>query len=234
MIKVAQSQAGRVTAVSFSLGKIQFRSRTPDQRRTLDFSEIEFVQLCDSIAKGRRIAVQFIGSDLLEGQTPLLNRSLHQFQSDFWLRLRFLPHRDTTCGTFVCIFVIQPGIRRDQLPFDQAKTLATGITQVDPHLAVSNIPNRTAVLLPSKPCTRPSPAPSPPRSLAIIALKQSFPPCPCRLIHLILYEANPVARDEIGRLFFRKIYRQPPPGLLKPHRAVIPQYPYRSHNRSIL
>ena len=143
---IAQMQTDRVTTTPFPLGKIHFRTRLPDQGRTLDFGEIPLVQRSYPIPKSRRIAVQFIGSHPLKGQTTALNGTLQQFQPNFRLRFGCQIVRNAASLALIPVRFVKPAFRHEQLPFDQAVAFPTGIAQIDPDLTVGNLSHRSAVL----------------------------------------------------------------------------------------
>src|SRR3990170_1074571 len=143
---ITQTQASWVTTAAFPLRHMYFRSAKPNQGRAFDFSEVPFIQFSHTISKSGRIAIQFIRCHPSKGQTASLDSSSQQFQPDFGLGLPCQLFWHTTGYSFCSMLFIKPGFRHEQLSFNQAVALTTGIAQIHSHLAVGHFPNRTTVL----------------------------------------------------------------------------------------
>jgi hypothetical protein len=143
---ITQAQASWAPATTFSLGEIYLRPTAPNQGQALDFGEILLIQLSYPVSESRGISIKFIGCHPLKRQISSLDGATQQFQADFGLGLERQALWHAACGAFGCVFYVKSCFWHEQLPFNQAITLATGIPQVNPYLRVSHLPNRAAVL----------------------------------------------------------------------------------------
>ena len=98
------------------------------------------------IPKSGRISIQFVGSHPLKGQAAALDGTFQQLQPDFWFCFRFRIGGNTASLALILMRFIKPGLRHEQLSFDQAVSFPAGVTQIDPVLAIGNLAHRSAVL----------------------------------------------------------------------------------------
>jgi hypothetical protein len=112
---------------AFLLGQIHFKTRLPNQSRTLDFRKVPFLERGDPIPKSGRIAIQFVACHPLKGQTPPFDGTFQQFQPNFWFRFGCQIGGDTAGFPLMLVSIIQPAFRQKQLPFNQAVSFPTGV-----------------------------------------------------------------------------------------------------------
>src|SRR3990172_2644841 len=146
LARVAQTQAGWMAAATLPLGNMHLRLGAPDRSGALDLGEIPLVQIFNSISKSRRIPVQFIRSYPVEGQMAAFFGFLEQFQPNFWLCLMNQVFWHATSTPSLGVFPLKPLVGHEQPPLDQTIAFATGIPQINSHLSIRHLADRSAVL----------------------------------------------------------------------------------------
>ena len=138
-------QTDRVPTASFPFGQIHLRTQSQIRVEHLISVKYHLLKFRHPISKSRQIAIQFIRGHPLKGQTVALNGCVSaiptQFPVSFWRADR----RERHSLALILIFV-EPAFRQKQLPFDQAVSFPTSVPQIDPVLAVGNLPHRSTVL----------------------------------------------------------------------------------------